>query len=156
MSVVFVGDASTSSGQLFIVDHQHELVENAFDGLVDVVPADSADEVNELLHQELISTQASVDDVKFVPSKTWLGSDKTSRVEDKYNCRIYSVDGLHYRVLHRSLKDALIPAKSAEAKKVPAVAHSVGDELKFPWDRYISADNSGKPIVRFLFVFLPG
>jgi hypothetical protein len=147
ISVIYVGDEG-GVGQLSIVDHQHELVENAADGLVDLTPRESDDEVAELFNQELISTQASVDEVKFSAAKTWLGSDKTSRVEDRYNCKIYNVDGLQYRVLHRCLKETLLPAKSADGKK-PTIAHSTGDELKFPWDRYISADNKGKPIVRF-------
>ena len=127
------------------MDHQHELVENAADGLVDLAPREEEDEIDELLNQELISTQASVDEVKFTISKNWLGSEKTSRVEDRYNCRIYSVDGLMYRVLHRSLKESVLP-KGSEGKK-PTIPHSTGDALQFPFDRYNAADNKGKPIV---------
>lgn len=146
LSVIFIGD-SNGGGSLSIIDHQHELVENASDGLVDLAPREADDEVTELFAQELISTQASADEVRFTPSKTWLGSDKTSRVEDRYNCRIYSVDGLQYRVLHRSLKESVLPAKSSDGKK-PSIPHSIGDKLEFPWEKYIAADNRGKPIVR--------
>jgi hypothetical protein len=124
------------------------------------------DEVAELMGQEILATQANVDNVKFSVSKSWyvpltsgnrtfsdlrytrLGNAKTSKV-GKYESTLYQVEGFQYRVLHRTMVESMQPKEKDKVKV--RVDHSTGDDLKQTWDRYINVDNKGKPLVRHLF-----
>jgi hypothetical protein len=141
LTMLFIGEENGQYvGHVIFIDHNSKLIEYAADCMHnDEKMLD--EELSMLLEEELIYAEPSTKNVKVEPCRNWRGFEKIVKV-GAWNCSLYELSGLEYRVLFRVLA-------TLRGEKTSNVNHSEGTDLtKFNFDQYLAeAQGVAKPLL---------